>query len=392
MDGPWGVRIEGLRGRERGAMGAVTAAGLMLAVVSARESFVGVFVGALAACFAIIGHAHFDAAQRATLAVGAGGLSIAVDGTTRFVARDQVLLALVDPKGTLILECRHFTLRVTPGGPSFDARREIAETIVRALRLAPSQQSLRFTGSDSALRALLVFVIAPVPAGMSAALVAALLGAFVSESMAHGAFLTLWITLTLIVANGLWPDTVTLASDGIHFLGPLRDRFIPWSTVTDVSMRDGVLVLEGARRRVFRVTTLRERPALWEGFVVAARALMAAARADAPPTPLRLRWDGGDVTAWRTRLSEVSGYRDSAMDLPVLDAILCNGGSPPDARIGAALALVARDPAARTRVRLAAEVTADPFARAALHAAAARDGEDRDTRIAHALAAIARRA
>lgn len=114
---------------------------------------------------------------------------------------------------------------------------------------------------------------------------------------------------------------------------------------------------------------------------------------------LRLRREGGvvDVAAllargdravgeWRREVARLLGeasYRARAVDEDGVAAVLADPRGDADARLGAAIALMAKpSEQARTRVRIAAETTADPDVRRALEAIAEGEAEDAELEVA----------
>jgi hypothetical protein len=95
----------------------------------------------------------------------------------------------------------------------------------------------------------------------------------------------------------------------------------------------------------------------------------------APPDAALLERAGRSTEVWREALralAEPGGYRERALRIEDLEAVLADPRAPPERRVGAAIAL-GNDDATRARVRILADACADPDLEAALEAAA--DGE-----------------
>src|SRR5262249_34162324 len=82
------------------------------------------------------------------------------------------------------------------------------------------------------------------------------------------------------------------------------------------------------------------------------------------------------LRAWQEDLQRAAlslgGFREQALTRDVIEAVLTDPKMPADQRVGAALALRTLDaPAATTRIRVAAEASANPRLRVALEATCA---------------------
>ena len=85
------------------------------------------------------------------------------------------------------------------------------------------------------------------------------------------------------------------------------------------------------------------------------------------------------TSEWRKRLGGLvrGRYRGATLSSDKLATLMRNPAAKPDQRAAAALALL-REPGSRPRIRVAAEVSADPHVKAAFEELAASDGDDLD--------------
>jgi hypothetical protein len=151
---------------------------------------------------------------------------------------------------------------------------------------------------------------------------------------------------------------------------------------------DGVRVERGYGSRFFPVND----PALWSALrglgiddIRVASVLRRAeerANAAAPAEPGAFARGGRSLDDWRRALAAMfeGGYRESPRSADEAARVLSSAASPPEARIGAAMAL--RVAGETERVRVAAEATADDRVRIALEAVA---DEESDATIEKAL-------
>jgi hypothetical protein len=171
--------------------------------------------------------------------------------------------------------------------------------------------------------------------------------------------------------------------DGLALTGGRRARFIPWSTVTDVT-RDGALVTvhtsDGRGTTLLTSPFARARYPLSERraaeLVTLVSGALAAYRAapTEPASAASLDRAGRPLSAWRAALKGLSGegdYRTLPLGTADLAAIVENPRAPLERRLAAALALSGTaDHDAAARVRVAVDTTASPRARVALERAA----------------------
>jgi len=144
---------------------------------------------------------------------------------------------------------------------------------------------------------------------------------------------------------------------------------------------DGVRVERGYGSRFFRAND----PALWSALrglgiddIRVASVLRRAEERASAPTPAghgAFARGGRSLDEWRRALAAMfeGGYRESPRSADEAARVLSSAASPPEARIGAAMAL--RVAGEEERVRVAAEATADERVRIALEAVADDDGD-----------------
>lgn len=193
-----------------------------------------------------------------------------------------------------------------------------------------------------------------------------------------GSLLAAVVTTVLVVRN-LRPRVI-VGSDGLRIVGVLRPRFVPFARVK--SVRVAAYGVEGVG--MILVETDSSPVALP---VVGQSSEQVAALVERIEKG-RERWAAGGSRAldlldragrstreWLEALRKLpaeGGFRTAALDRTDLERVLADPQVALERRIGAALAL-RDDPAARKRVRVAAEQSAEPRVRVAPEAAAADD-------------------
>lgn len=203
--------------------------------------------------------------------------------------------------------------------------------------------------------------------------------------------------LPLAILRATRPPEVVIGLDGVRVARGLRGPlWIPYAELASVELAAGGFRLVRKDGGVERVS----RGLLGTNEVAAIRAIEAAlaayrARGVAPEARARLAREGRAVTAWRAGLRGAGhdDYRAAALSDDDLEAILSAPDASLEQRVGATLALAARDrPRADERVRVAVAATADVPARIALRAALEGDDEALAEALADAEAETARRA
>lgn len=218
-----------------------------------------------------------------------------------------------------------------------------------------------------------------------------LFGVSVVIAPALGALTGPLIVLCAVLVARLLGRTVTIGADGVLVEGGLGDRFVSWSDVRAVERTDGgvsrggvknvspgfeLVLKDGARVRL-RTLHERLREAMFEDdhlYEEARRAHAAFAGTSSPAAAL-LRGERS-VADWVHALRRDGiGYRVSAPAPEVLLRVALDATASEEARAGAAVALAARDPDARARLRVGAEGIATPRLRAAVIATLDEDDE-----------------
>ncbi len=186
------------------------------------------------------------------------------------------------------------------------------------------------------------------------------------------------VVLAWVLASASIGPEVTVGVDGMRVRGVWRTVFHPWSEVTGVEVKRGALVATlagGGRVRLGSATgpnaqALRER---------IGDARSAGSRAS-PQHEAATARGGRTVAAWRDAMGGLlgtAGYRAEAVSADDLDGVMRGGTATAEQRAGAAMALMASDPARHaTGVRIAAEALADEPAREALEEIARGGGDD----------------
>ncbi len=203
------------------------------------------------------------------------------------------------------------------------------------------------------------------------------------------------VALVTAATLGLWvlsrrhlsPAELVLGADGVAWQQGGCSRFAAYGVITAVAPegRDVALTLRGGRR--VRLSGTRADPVLQSTVVARIRAGMTAAAGEIPPTLALLDRQGRTLPVWREALRALGAggvYRAMALSVDDLGRAMTDPRVPAERRIGAALALSAADPEARTRIRVAAEASASDTVRVALEQIA-RDALDEG-----ALAAVTR--
>jgi hypothetical protein len=197
--------------------------------------------------------------------------------------------------------------------------------------------------------------------------------------------------------------TVEVGTDGVVLRHLLRARFVAFRDLESIRAAagadgaDGVVQMRFSGGRVERVPlpqASREQTAALDDRLSRAHAAALGGDSGGGRAAL-LERRGRSVKAWRQDLTELlargHGYRDAAFTREEAEAVLAAGDASPEQRLGAAIALAAKDgDRARERVRIAAEGCANPRLRVALSDIA--DGELDDAAALEAIGDEARAA
>lgn len=179
--------------------------------------------------------------------------------------------------------------------------------------------------------------------------------------------------------------TVTIGQDGLTLRRWFGSRFIPHAAVTRVEP-----IAPPAADAVYsgiKLTLGEEQLLLWTiGYtrgeleralarLEQARDAYAEAREAAPERDAAFVRRGHSVAEWREQLLD-AGFRRRVVTVPDAEAVLRDPSQPLEHRAGAAIALRALDPErAPERIRIAADVAAEPRARELLMATLEEDAE-----------------
>jgi hypothetical protein len=264
-----------------------------------------------------------------------------------------------------------------------------ARALFAALGFDASQRRAVFRGVRLFHR-LMATMLAPSFAGILIAFVL-LVWPLLPVELVWAIWAALCVPLWMVMVPVL--DTA-VGLDGVTVGGRFGRRFYPWSEVAEVDEAYGELRLRLRTGRVRGVWCNPEDGTVLPALVAAAREALAAhqgAAADAAAAALLDR-NGRSIAEWRAAMGGLlhrpNDYRSAPVDRDRVRALLADPSTPVERRIGAALALAHDAEDGRTRVRVAAEVVADPSARAALTGIA--DGADIDAAVAAALRGVTR--
>jgi hypothetical protein len=208
--------------------------------------------------------------------------------------------------------------------------------------------------------------------------------------------------LTLMFGVGAWvcispltTTTVRIGTDGVSVQRFGRRRFIPRAQIEGVGVSRGTLVFERRDGRLLTVQTAGPEEALTLQRRV--EEALAAHESQAPAEALAaLDRSGRPVDEWRRAVEalirEGTGYRRAGIEADDLLLVVEDGAARPERRVAAAVALASRgDPAARRRVRVAAEACVSPKLRIAIAQAAEGDIDEDALAAAEEEAALSRR-
>jgi len=197
------------------------------------------------------------------------------------------------------------------------------------------------------------------------------LGALAFTGLTFGALLLALLAALRVLA----PRTAVVGKDGVAVEGLFFRRFLPYSEIAAVTADDRGVTLT-RRRGLFRKVRLPRAPG-GDGVLPRVQAAMKARGASPSRIQLeRLDRRGRAVEEWLNDLKgmtdrSASDYRTSAWLPEQLAAVVEDAAASPERRLAAAASIAASgDPEARTRVRIAAETSADLELRAALEQAA----------------------
>ena len=183
---------------------------------------------------------------------------------------------------------------------------------------------------------------------------------------------------------------VQVGVDGLILRSPVRQRFISYRDITDVSRDESgehvILSLTGGKRITLAPGFLFERDQLSRSSLRAAQFYELVqsrihAASDAADVDLQssLEQRNQPLEQWRKRLVQLAqgGYRERGAQRDEIAAVLDDAAATAEQRLGAALTLAQlHDPESRARVRVAADRCAEPKLRVALECIASGEIDD----------------
>lgn len=170
--------------------------------------------------------------------------------------------------------------------------------------------------------------------------------------------------------RSLGPVELLLGVDGLSILSGRRPRFVPWRDVRAIRRVRFDLVLSLRAGEQLRIPVSSPDAARDRALVAEIRAEIARAPELVPAATTALQRGGRDLDQWREALRALtarsSAYRGPAVDPADLARAVGARDVPAEQRVGAAIALAALSDDGRTRVRVAAESSANLPLREAL--------------------------
>ena len=302
-----------------------------------------------------------------------------LDGGERDVVIGDVLGAHAESERALAFQLRNGTrirleLEATPAA---DVLRAFGFDLDRRALTAPLRGTLG-TFTRGALALIVAFFVA-VP--LATATLGAHVGPFVGAGLA--------VTLTALFVARFGKPVVIVGADGLRLTGGLRRRFVPFSAVksvrpTSVSLPRGVdaqyirdipgwgVALELHDGESLHLPTIGQSDAQIGTLVSRIRAGLGEYHADTGRPLDELARNGRSVEQWKRELGawqqRDAGFREQPVGPEELQRVLLDASAPLERRVGAALALKSAEPASHSRIRIAAETSANDAARAALEA------------------------
>lgn len=163
--------------------------------------------------------------------------------------------------------------------------------------------------------------------------------------------------------RSLGPTEVLLGVDGISVLTGRRPRFVPWREVRSARLVRFDVVLTLRAGEALRIPVSAPDPARDRALLDAIRAEIAR-QPERPAAPVAALERGGrPVDQWRDALRALAtspaAYRGAPVEREDLERAVAARDAEAEQRVGAAIALAALSEDGRTRVRIAAEASAD---------------------------------
>lgn len=322
-----------------------------------------------------------------TVTVDGGALRVQIGGRTQTIARGDVVAGWTEEgRGRTRVTLQIRTGEVVAADVMSTA---VSHALLEALGVAPEQRAVAVQlGSPHtparrfvlALVGLLSLAVAAPSALFSAALAVETLRGRdhwlgVLVVMGH-----LWVFTSVGVWLGLRPlvgTTLRIGTDGLSIRRLLRRRFVPRAEIAGVRVHGAALIVERRSGRPVVVMTSGAE----EAAALARRVTDALVRqaAGAPVEALAtLDRAGRPLAEWThaiiALLRESAGYRRAGIVADDLFSVVEDGAAKPERRVAAAAALAScGEPAAKVRVRAAAEACVNNKLRIAILRAA--DGE-----------------
>jgi hypothetical protein len=344
-----------------------------------------------------------SATRPAALEVGDREVVLVEGGNRRRIAKRSIENAMLvdDDRGKQLLELNlvgRETLTLDFGASegaraALDALALANERNVTRIRMYPRNQEALTELSGGLLGAMIVGL----PVGALASLLGAMAPFVIIGCMIPAMFYgARWL-------RNLLPELV-VGADGVSIRGTAGKArgFVPHDQVAGIEVVRRDLPKNPNAQIVELVTTDGERLVLASHFATQGaladaqkrridQAIVERRMTGAPvPSFVELERQGRPTSTWLEALRDVGrqqpDYRRAQLTSEQLDALLTNGSTSAERRLGAAVVLAARgEPDAKRRIRIASEASADPTISKALLAVA--EGEAEEAAIAEAIEA-----
>lgn len=317
----------------------------------------------------------------ATARIEADALVLTTEGATRRVPFTKVAAAYV--RGPcVVMELRDRTVIQLEARDGTDAR-----AMLLALGFDASQRRAEFNHSR-----IFYTVIAWMLGPLGGALTTALILKSVEVEWMHTTAFALGL-FALLSAALIWlmqPKLdVVVGSDGLLIHRKIGRRFISWSDVEEVRQGQGEFLLKFRKGRLEGFWCNPDDDAVLPSVCARIREALSAFHTHGSSDPIGALDRGGrSLDVWKSDLARllnpVTDYRSPIIDRARVVALLEDPTSTVERRVGAALSLAqSAGEDGRTRVRIAAEQSADPAEREAL--ARIADGDAQESHIEAAL-------
>jgi hypothetical protein len=198
-------------------------------------------------------------------------------------------------------------------------------------------------------------------------------------SLGHDAMGLTWpfsmLTSATIVTGVLvrfgWPKVI-IGIDGVRVTGLWSRPFVPYSQIERVTPHaEGIQILR-KNGSFLSLSTIGQSSDQITALTRRIEQGMQAHDAGSGKDVGQLARQGRPLPVWKENLRRIAlapaGFRDQALSRDDFEKLLLDARAPAEQRIGAALALRAVDPDAKTRIRIAASASANEALRSALEA------------------------